>query len=74
MEGLFISLKDGQAKKTILDVTDTHYMSVSDSKNNQVIIITGNRFSLRSYLEVKQVFSPILITPQHRIYLNRLNS
>lgn len=74
MEGLFISLNDGKAKSSIVDVTDTHYMSVPDSNTHQPIIITGNRFLLRSYLEVKQMFSPILITPQHRIYLNRLNS
>jgi hypothetical protein len=74
MESLFISLNDGKEKSSILEVTDTHYMSVPDKKNNLQIIITGNRFLLRSYLEVKQVFSPILITPQHRIYLNRLNS
>jgi hypothetical protein len=74
MESLFISLNDGKEKSSILEVTDTHYMSIPDKKNNLQIIITGNRFLLRSYLEIKQVFSPILITPQHRIYLNRLNS
>ena len=74
MESLFISLNDGKEKSSILEVTDTHYMSVPDKKKNLQIIITGNRFLLRSYLEIKQVFSPILITPQHRIYLNRLNS
>ncbi len=74
MNTFIISLNNGEAKKSISDVTDTHYTSVPDPKCKESVTVTGNRSMLRNFLEVKQVFSPILITPQHRIYLNRLNS
>lgn len=74
MTTFIVSLRNGTAHNNIDEVSDSHYISIPDDSKNCTVTVTGNRNTLKMYLEVKNVFSPILITPQHRIYLNRLNS
>lgn len=74
MSNYIISLNDGTQKRCINEVRDTHYTKIKDDKTNSIITITGTRSLLRGYLDVKSVFSPILITPFHRVYLSRFNS
>lgn len=74
MNTFIISLRNGTAHKSIDEVSDSHYTTIPDENKKSFITITGNRNNLKSFLEVKHVFSPILITPQYRVYLNRLNS
>lgn len=74
MSSFIISLNNGTAHKSIDEVSDTHYTTIPDESRNCFITVTGNRNILKSFLAVKHIFRPILITPQHRVYLTRLNS